>query len=463
MGCGEHRRGVGGPGHRAQPFPGASPARKRGGSWHRPVRTPLELAPQTAGHGPEGLQRAKKGVPRGAQTHHHIHHLILIFLPLPGAGWPGGCPRKGGSPGLEAGRPGRNPENKRRRRRLLRGQNNLLWRLPKARPWRPPPPKPVALTPSPPPTGTALAGSGGTEPGAPSPPRPRACPSSGPPPFPPGFRVDLPTHGYVRPWRVAGGPGSARRRGPVATPSFPRSLQGAPRTGARGRGAQVRRGHGHGAHRGREGKGRGKRVGQGGPRFPECPPLRPECLKRSSHSPTLHLRAQGANCALKARAPAALRGPEGAHQGRDRVEGGDPGPTPLGFLARLPITLGTQLAPPTPCPESRDLARTFRHSGGPVPLHLSLPKVRRRAGAFWVSGSGGRTPRPATTAGHPPYLGGGLPRGWHPPDLMPQPWEVTRRVWGTKFPAGRRRGVLAGSSHSLTVPRPLTSALSRRR
>lgn len=147
VGCGEHRRGVGGPGHRAQPFPGASPARKRGGSWHRPVRTPLELAPQTAGHGPEGLQRAKKGVPRGAQTHHHIHHLILIFLPLPGAGWPGGCPRKGGSPGLEAGRPGRNPENKRRRRRLLRGQNNLLWRLPKARPWRPPPPKARRLNP----------------------------------------------------------------------------------------------------------------------------------------------------------------------------------------------------------------------------------------------------------------------------------------------------------------------------
>lgn len=53
----------------------------------------------------------------------------------------GGQPRKGGAPRAGGRRPSRSPKNKRRRRRLLRGQNNLRWLRPKVglRPPSPPP------------------------------------------------------------------------------------------------------------------------------------------------------------------------------------------------------------------------------------------------------------------------------------------------------------------------------------
>lgn len=53
----------------------------------------------------------------------------------------GGQPRKGGAPRAGGRRPLRSPKNKRRRRRLLRGQNNLRWLRPKVglRPRNPPP------------------------------------------------------------------------------------------------------------------------------------------------------------------------------------------------------------------------------------------------------------------------------------------------------------------------------------
>lgn len=128
VGCGEQRRG-----HRRSQdalAPGPAP-RPRGDAAAGAGRRPLPNSwPR-----PGGIQEERRGrreEPAGGQAK-------LRVLP-PGCG-PRGAAAEGRGPRAGGRRPSRSPENKRRRRRLLRGQNNLRWRRPKAGP-RPGSPSP---------------------------------------------------------------------------------------------------------------------------------------------------------------------------------------------------------------------------------------------------------------------------------------------------------------------------------
>lgn len=103
------------------------PAARQGGSWGLPAPPPQQLAAAP------GLRGAgERDVGRGLQA-------VVGPAPRPPSrvlppGWGGGGRGRAGPQGGRAGGPRGAPENKRRRRRLLRGQNNLRWRRPKARP-----------------------------------------------------------------------------------------------------------------------------------------------------------------------------------------------------------------------------------------------------------------------------------------------------------------------------------------
>lgn len=84
---------------------------------------------------PRGLLEGRRGRregPAGVQAEPRV---------LPQGCGPRGAAAEGRGPRAGGRRPSRSPENKRRRRLLLRGQNNLRWRRPKVRP-RPRSPSP---------------------------------------------------------------------------------------------------------------------------------------------------------------------------------------------------------------------------------------------------------------------------------------------------------------------------------
>lgn len=128
VGCGEQRRER----RRSQDAlaPGPAP-RPHGKAAAGAGRHPLSNSwPR-----PRGLREERRGRregPAGGQAEPRV-------LP-PGCG-PRGAAAEGRGPRAGGRRPSRSPENKRRRRLLLRGQNNLRWRRPKARP-RPQSPSP---------------------------------------------------------------------------------------------------------------------------------------------------------------------------------------------------------------------------------------------------------------------------------------------------------------------------------
>lgn len=115
------------PWHQAQP-PGL--AARRGGSWGRPAPPS-----PTAGCGPGGCGKGEEGRQEGPAKGRAEPRVLP-----PGCG-PRGVATEGRGPRAGGRRPSRSPENKRRRRRLLCGQNNLRWRRPKAWP-RPRSPSP---------------------------------------------------------------------------------------------------------------------------------------------------------------------------------------------------------------------------------------------------------------------------------------------------------------------------------